>query len=298
MNLNQTDQYRGWGETEARADYRAKHNGQDYNGSGGDVISDSVNKYVEELIASAGGKRDLILRKLDAEHKLALGSDDGQTAAFLESVSDALETKIGRIPYDYQRYTDRELADYALGKTEIEQTKQLALAKLSNDEKIEKQRLGLSQKTDNRSLTEDLNSRGMLDGQNPTEILSASGANGVGGLTGVAGQSADILNSTYAQQFGAIDTTNELGKRGINEGATRDMARLGFESDNRIEDLRVDSRRAAQDTQNNSKFQRESANYDYDEQRKALERQRDELLRRGKQQSTTLTGKANGVLGY
>lgn len=236
--------------------------------SGGGVQkenADSVDRYIESLMGEAKGQRDLMLKKLDAEHKLALGNDDGQTAAFLESVSDALETKIGRMPYDYQRYTARELETYGTNSRNINDNRKLALDKLAMDER----NLGQSSK-------ENLNSRGLLTGQNPDD------------LDGTAGQQFD---KTVTEPVG-------MERSSINLQADQMQTGEDFRHRTSLEDLKVDARRGAQDQQLSTQFGREGTNLEYDSRMKALERQRDELLRQSKILSGKTTGIQKGILGY
>ena len=70
-----------------------------------------VAKYVEELEKVAKDDFNFITKFLDKMHRVALGNDDEATAKFYESVSNSLEEKIGRIPFDFQRKTQREKED-------------------------------------------------------------------------------------------------------------------------------------------------------------------------------------------
>ncbi len=227
--------------------------------------ADAVNRYVESLLGEAKGQRDLMLKKIDAEHKLALGNDDAQTAQFLESVADGLEQKIGRIPYDYQKYTARELEDYSRGSGRVTENRDIALKRLAEDEKIAG---GLQ--------SEDLNSRGLMAGQDPKD------------LQGLARQQFD-QNVTNPFNRNEEDLTRESG---------RNLEDLGLNKDRRIQDIRTDTRRGTQDTQNARQFGKESTNLEYDGRMKALERQRENLLRQSKILSGNVSGIQKGILGY
>lgn len=72
-----------------------------------DMLAD-VKNYVADMEKEARGDYDFIIKYLDRQHRMALGTDDAARAQFFEAVSNELETKIGRIPFDYLQKTDRE----------------------------------------------------------------------------------------------------------------------------------------------------------------------------------------------
>ncbi len=240
-----------------------------YGGSSGNAFTDQLNandnKYIDQLISEAGGQRDIIIKKLDAEHKLALGNDDVAKAAFLEKVADGVEQRIGRIPYDYERYTARELEQYAMNKGNIQDNTKLALDKLSMDEK------NLGTQTD-----ESLNQRGLLTGQDPNK------------LEGLAG-------SEYDRQ---VTQPVDMERQGINLSNNQQLASEGFRHTNAMQDLTVDTRRGAQDQENATTFGKDAANSDYETKMKALERQRQQLILNNNQIGSKLKGSATGKLGY
>lgn len=231
--------------------------------------------YVDDLIAQAQGQRDLILKKLDAEHKLALGSDDRATAQFLETVADKLEERLGRIPYDYQRYTARELEDYAMGSEKIQSTKNLALEKLTNDQRLAENELKLSQGNDNQSLVERLNERGLLGTGKPQGMLQGQSLTG---LDGIAGQTAGLQNTAYQQKYDALHSSNDITRRGITLDASQQQNELDFGHKNRISDITVDTRRDVQDQQQATTLGKEGAELEYEQRRREYERQRARLL--------------------
>lgn len=78
-----------------------------------DEINAAADKYANDLRATAKGDYDFAIKWLTKQHETALGSNDTETAKFFEQVASSLETKIGRIPYDYLTKTDREKQDIA-----------------------------------------------------------------------------------------------------------------------------------------------------------------------------------------
>jgi hypothetical protein len=240
----------------------------------------SVNKYIDNLLSESQGQRDLMLKRLDAEHKLALGNEDPAGAKFLETVADGLEQKIGRIPYDYQRYNHRELEQYALGNRGIAEQKNLALDKLNNDEQIAKQGLGFKQGQANASTAESLNQRGLITGQTPQGMNQPSSLTG---LSGLAGKTAGIQNQDFSNQFGALSSTNALARRGINEGAGLAQSTLDFNHNNTMQDLTTGARRDAQDQNNTFSFGQDTANQSYAAAMKRLESERATRLQQATQ---------------
>lgn len=256
--------------------------------SGPDIYkeaSDSVNKYIDSLISDAAGQRDLILKKLDAEHKLALGNDDQARAKFLETVADGLEQRIGRIPYDYQRYSARELEDYAMGSRNIADNKKLALDKLQADDALSRDSLKREQTVSNQNQAEDLNSRGVINGQTRDNAV------------GVGGQQVGIQNNDFNSRFQALDNNLGFGTAGINLGANQQQGALDFSHKNKMEDLTTDARRGALDEQNAYTFGTDSANLEYNNKMKALERQRALLQTNAAARAGTATGIQKGILG-
>lgn len=251
------------------------------------------NAYIDSLKAQSQGQLDLMLKKLDTEHKLALGNGDDNGAKFLESVANNLESQIGRIPYDYQRYTDRELKSYALGNTAIAQNKQNALDKLANDEKTLAQTQGQS----NVNTVEDLNQRGLMYGQTPTGGMnptpSTPTAQPLTGMGGVAGQTANTQNANFGTQWNA----NAIAGQGINNTFGQQQSTLDLNHANTLEDLTTGARRDAQDANNADTFGTQQAQLTYDQQMATLERQRQQNLLQDKMSSSNLVGQNKGVLG-
>lgn len=300
-------------------------------------LTGSVNKYVDSLLSQSQGQLDLALKKLDTEHKLALGNNDAEQAKFLETVADGLEQKIGRIPYDYQRYNDRELKQYAMGQNNISSNKDLALKRLAEDERnlneqagqqkqklgidqqqlgLQRQQLGMQQGVDNQAMAEDLNQRGLLYGQRPVGMGQATGLTG---LNGVAGSLANKQNLSYNSKNQGLDLQGAgldlqgniinqnlasglrgvgLDTQGVNLDALQKTNALDFQHGNTMQDLTTSSRRDAQDQANSYAFGTQAAKQQFEQQRQALERMRDSLTRQAQLQSSTLAGKQAGILGY
>lgn len=243
-------------------------------------------KYIQSLMDQAGNQKDLAVKMLDAQHQLALGNNDTQTAKFLESVANTMEQQMGRIPYDYERYTTRENQQYALGNQGISQGRDLALQKLANDENAALQNLSFSQQQANQQGAEDLNSRGLLNGQtyqNPT---------------GLAGQQKTQLNTPFANQRSQLQTAYNTNTQGVNQDYGLQQQNLNLAHTNALQDIQTDARRQVQDQQNSYQFGAQQANQAYNNQIAALQRQKAQLIAGDLAPATQLYGMQKGIMGY
>ncbi|RLI55058.1 MAG: hypothetical protein DRP09_10890, partial [Candidatus Thorarchaeota archaeon] len=57
-----------------------------------------IGAYADDLRGAAQGNHDFIVKFLKRQHDLALGANDQQKAKFIESVSNNVEERVGRIP--------------------------------------------------------------------------------------------------------------------------------------------------------------------------------------------------------
>jgi len=252
--------YTGWGETEAAADAQARGI------SGGDgitvgSINARVDEYINDLIQQSQGDRDFIIRQLNAQHEMALGSDKGEEAAFLERVADKLEEKIGRIPYDFEKYSARELDDFAKGTQRLTENKDIALRRLGEDEKVAQRQLEINREQERRGQGESLSQRGLLTGTREETV--GLGAKSVGELEENLQSRQDALTRSVSR------TGEEIGLtfgRGISDITTA--------KDRGLEDLTTQARRAALGQQQSTQYGLESANRAADARKKLLEKQR------------------------
>lgn len=288
--------YAGWGVAEANADYAAKHGGQSASaGNLADQIyaqdSAKENAYIDQLKNNTQGQLDIMLKKLDTDHQLAVGNNDQQTAKFLESVANNLETQVGRIPYDYQKYNARELQNYGLGNTAISQNKQNALDVLGNHEKS----LGLQQGQANQAAVGSLNARGLLTNQTPGGYNpSSTTEQPLTGLSGLAGKTAGVQNAGFANQFQGLG----IQRQGVQNQFGQQQSQLDFSHGNTMTDLTDTTRRGVQDAGNAYSFGTQQAQLDIQGRLQDLERKRQELLAQDKQNSYTQAGRQTGVPGF
>ena len=172
-----------------------------------------IEAYIEKLLSVAQGDKDIAIKRLDAEHLRALGTNDTKRASFFEKVADKLEEEIGVIPYDYMIKSER-----------IEQDKTSALQRLDEDEQTLRGELTKDADRARESQGETLSQRG---------ILSAPRAE-VGGL---AGQEVSDLETEIQEKFDAI--SREVGRE------TEDIGRT---SGRNLADLSTLARRAGAET--------------------------------------------------
>jgi len=178
-------------------------------------LSDNLNNYINQQQGFYQTSHDLTAGNLNAQNTQALGTQsDAAKSAFLNSVNDPLQQQEGAIQYGYGLNQGHENATYGLNTTANSQNRQLALDKLANDEKWAMQGVDLNQSKDNAATIDSLNSRGLLYGQQPTGGYNPMA---MGGMTGVAGQTAGLVNTGYANQRGQLTSGYGLNQQGINQ---------------------------------------------------------------------------------
>jgi hypothetical protein len=118
-----------------------------------------INKYIDDLKNSAQGNYDFIVKFLKKSFETALGGDDKERAKFFATVADVAEKRMGRIPYDYEKYSGREKEDLDnfLKQKDMEDTEQR-----KQEVEFEKQQ-ALETKKEKKGISESASSRGMLD---------------------------------------------------------------------------------------------------------------------------------------
>lgn len=228
-------------------------------------IIDADNAYIDQLIGEAQGDLNLVLKQLDAEHKLALGTDDTARANFLEKVADKLEQRIGRIPYDYERYSTRELEDYARGSERITSDKTTALQRLDEDERVLRDEARLEADEARQLQDEALNQRG---------ILSAPRTQ----ATGIAGKEVSDLEGAIKRRSQEITRAVGRDRFDITQDATRSLEDLRLGRDRTLEDITTTARRGAIDQQQATEFGKERAQREFEARKTALERERKRLM--------------------
>lgn len=280
QQLYGTTSYTGWGEAEASQDAANKgltgsSTSNSLYGAQLGQLDAKVDEYIDDLISQAQGDRAFIAKQLEYAYDQALGTDDKATADFLEKVSSKLEEKIGTIPYDYEKYTARELEDYALKTSRATETKDTALKRLAEDEKALQTGLDATKVIERRDQESELNRRGIIQG-------TREGASGLAGLF-VGEKEADLASRQEALKR----AISEQGQD-INTTFGQTMETAGITKERNIQDLTDEARRSAEKSIYNRDIGLESANRDLEAQIKKLEQQR--TLNKLSNPSYALTG--------
>lgn len=224
-------------------------------------LDSRVDEFIDDLIGQAGGDRDFIIRQLDSQHQLALGTDDSARAEFLEKVSSKLEARIGRIPFDYERFNKRELEDFARGTKRLTQNKDIALRRLAEDEQVAKRELTQTEEKERESQGESLSARGLLTGTRSETV-------------GLGGKSVDELEREIGERRGALSRAIGREKEGITTTFGRGIEDVTRGKERSLEDLKVGARRGAIDQQQRTTFGKEGADRSFEARKKQLERER------------------------
>lgn len=118
-----------------------------------------INKYIDDLKNEAQGDYDFVVKFLKQQFQSALGTDDTARAEFFAKVANVTEKRIGRIPYDYEKYTGREKEDLAnfLKQKDMEDTDQR-----KREVEFESQQT-LAKESEQKGIDEAASTRGMLD---------------------------------------------------------------------------------------------------------------------------------------
>lgn len=221
----------------------------------------ATNNYIDQLLGQAQGDRDLAIKMLTRDHDLAIGSNDQQTAQFLERVSDSLEQRIGRIPYDYEIATKRTQEDLARTTEVTQRNKDLALQRLAQDEQTWRQEFGKTAGEARQTQSEELLKRGLLSG-------TRAGAEGLAGreVGKLEGELGSTL-SAYERALGRSkeDVTREAGD--VMFGAEREAGRT-------LEDLKTQARRGVIGAQDAFTFGKEAQERQLEARKRELERQK------------------------
>lgn len=200
---------------------------------------DQANRWADDLIAQSRGDMDFAIRELDAEHKVAMGQNDQERAKFLESVSDALEEKIGTIPYDYEK-----------GMTRLGENKTRALERLARDEEVIRREFGVATEQARRQQGETLSQRGLLTGTREKTV-------------GLGSRDVRELESEVGAKLGAIERSLLESREDIGRTALRGG-----------EDLTTEARRAGLKAGRTYEFGKEEQERAFEAEKKRLERER------------------------
>jgi hypothetical protein len=228
-------------------------------------------RYINDLIDTAKGDRDFMIAQIKREHEKALGSNDQQTAQFLEKVADKLEERIGRIPYDYEVATTRTTQDMETATMRTTRGRDRALERLSEDEKVWTEQFETDKKRAVQDQAEALLSRGILQAGTRNEAQ------------GLAGSEVKLFDREIANTLSAYQRALGRNRLDITTSATDELEDINRSGTRQLDDIKTAARRGAIDQIDSTKFGTESAERQFQKSIKELERQRQRL----KEQSGT-----------
>lgn len=222
----------------------------------------AVDRYVDDLIGQAAGDRDFIIKQLDREHTLALGNNDQERAKFLEQVADRLEQKIGRIPYDYRTGVQRAKEDLGWVENVTERNKNKVLQRLSEDERVWKDKFNTEAQDLREQQNEALLKRGIISGTREE-------------AQGLAGKEVNDLETKLQRQLEAYDRELARTKEDVNTQAQDTLIKARRETARKLQDLKTQARRGAIDVQDKVRFGKEGASREFEKRKRELERMRE-----------------------
>lgn len=226
------------------------------------AYNQATDRYINDLLDQAGGDRDAAIAILTREHEQALGTDNTARAKFLETVSDALEKRIGTIPYDYQVGTTRANEDLTRTTDITERNRKQALSRLSEDEKVWKDQFADTSKNERVNQQEALLKRGVLQGtRNDAQ--------------GIAGEEVRNLEKDLGTTLSAYERALSRNKQDINTNAQDTIDEATINNTRTLEDLKTEARRAAQGAEDTRSDSFTAAQRAYEKAKKELERQRE-----------------------
>jgi hypothetical protein len=227
-----------------------------------DMAFADIDKAAEQLINEAQGRYDYIARWLEKEFQVALGTDDQARQEFLKKVYSATEERIGRIPYDYEKYTNRQLEDYALSSGRLAEDTQKAMDIAKKDYDFLKQQQDAAQAQERQTQTENLLARGILT----SERSEAQGVSGqaVGKLESAIGLENEMSQEEYDRKIAQIALNRLRGQEDLDITKTRGLA-----------DITDKYRREAQDATMTRDKEKEGAQLTLEQQKAQVNRDRE-----------------------
>lgn len=225
------------------------------------AFDQATDNYINQLLDQTRGDSDLAIRLLTRDHEAALGTDDLARAEFLESVSDKLEERIGRIPYDYEIATTRTREDLARTQEITNRNKDLALSRLAEDEKVWRQEFGRTSEDTRQAERERLSQRGLLQGTREQ-------------AQGLAGREVARTEQDLSSTLQGFERALGREQQDITTQAEDALTEAQTSAERQLADLKTSARRGALDAQSTFEFGKEAEERRKAEREKELERQR------------------------
>jgi len=226
-------------------------------------LYDEINQYIDELKGEANGDYNFVVKFLKQQFNTALGTDDQARAQFFSKVANQLESRIGRIPFDYDLKTGREKEDIA----NYLKTKDMEDSRQRTTEKEFQAQQDLASKTEQKQIRQDANTRGMLD-------------------SGIEKrQSQEATTKRQVEQI-----TPQRSMFAYQQALRDEQARVAqMQSGRNITDITTDARRGGIDTQNDYTYGTEKANLSLERRLAEIERTKKSQMRGGLALQTTET---------
>jgi hypothetical protein len=228
-----------------------------------DPLNQQIDQYTNELIGEANGNYDFVAKWLENSYKLALGTDDQERAKFLKSVANDLESKVGRIQFDYNTNKYRTEQDIQTGTERTTQARDLALKRLSEDEATTRTQMAKEASSARQGTAESLSERGLLSGK-------------LGQEGGLEGRTAQELETNIADKLSAYERTLGRNREDIGISSAQNLQDIQTTGQRNLEDLTTGARRSTIDTQSS-----------YDQQLQQAQRQRDAAIAALKREQAT-----------
>lgn len=225
------------------------------------AFDQQTDDYINQLIDQSKGDMDLAIRILTRDHDVAIGSNDEQTAQFLEKVSDSLEQKIGRIPYDYETASRRIGENLSRVEDVTKRNTDLALSRLAEDEQVWKQNFGRQADDVRQTERESLSQRGLVSGTREQ-------------AQGLAGREVGQTETDIRDTLSAYDRALARQRDDVNTSAEDTLFDARREAERLGQDAKTEARRGVIDTQDTFKFGTEAERRRFEARQKELERQR------------------------
>lgn len=221
-----------------------------------------VDTYIESLLSEAKGDLNLALGNLEHTFDIALGTDDTAAQNFILSVADTLEQKIGRIPYDYQKMTSREIEDYARSTERTNTTTSKLLTRLKEDEDLNRADMQARQEQERALQGEDLNARGISEGMTRRNAR------------GLAGKEVGTLESDISRRNTAFDRLASRNQEDVLYNQKLALEDALTAKNRNTEDLTTAARRGALDSSYARTYGTQVAQNSFNKTKAQLERER------------------------
>lgn len=225
------------------------------------AFDQATDNYINQLLDQTRGDRDLAIKILTRDHETALGTDNAARAQFLESVSDKLEQRIGRIPYDYEIATTRTREDLARTQEVTNRNKQLALQRLSEDEQVWRQDFAKTSADTRQAEAEGLSQRGLISGTREQ-------------AQGLAGREVARTEQDLGSTLTAFERALGRQESDIQTQAGDILTEAQTSAERQLQDLKTGARRGALDAQSSFDLGKEQQERLAKQREQELERQR------------------------